>query len=481
MLAIACLCVSCDADGDYLNGVSYEYYDGALEDGNQYIDNPENPFIETTENDTSTFSVDADGGSYANTRRYITQLNQLPPSAAVRTEEFLNYFKLDYPYTDTSHPVNVNGEISDCPWTTGHKLVRIGLQGKPIDYSNVNSNYVFLIDVSGSMNSEDKLTLLKEGFKSLVDELDDDDKVAIVTYAGDAAVMLSATYASEKTVIKNAIDNLGTGGGTAGAQGILTAYDIAEANFIENGNNRIIIGTDGDFNIGISNHDELIELIETKRETGIYLTVLGVGYGNLNDATLEQIANKGNGNYEYIDSEEQLKKVFLYDFNKFFTVAKDVKVQVVFNPEMVFSYRLIGYENRLLSEEDFEDDEEDAGEIGADQNITALYEIVPATGITSMNVKSFTIDFRYKEPDSDTSIPMTLDVFDEQHTFENASDNMKFVASLASFSMLLKDSAYKGTTSYQEVLNWIANCNLTDTHGFKQEYTEIVTQAATLQ
>ena len=411
-------------------------------------------------------------------RRFIQQDNQLPPKGAVRTEELINYFNLDYEYSDPTHPIALNGEVSRCPWNTSNKLIRIGMKGKPIPQNDLqSSNFVFLIDVSGSMGGEDKLELLKNGFKYFVDELESTDKVAIVTYAGSSEVVLESTSGDNKTTIKQAIDGLGSGGSTAGAEGIITAYEIAQQNFIEGGNNRIIIGTDGDFNVGPSSQEELVTLIETERDLGIFLTVLGVGRGNLNDAALEQIANNGNGTFEYIDNLEQLRKVFIYEYSKFFTVAKDVKVQVEFNSYSVEAYRLIGYENRLLNQEDFEDDNEDAGEIGANQNITVLYEIIPKSNPNFRFVPTFTIDFRYKKPDSDNSIPLDLEIFDEGKSFNEATDFMKFTAGIASFSMLITNSQYKGSSDYDEILNWIDNVNLNDEHGFKSEFRDIVEKA----
>jgi Ca-activated chloride channel family protein len=467
-------------DGTYANG-GY-YYDSPAAAGDVYAEIEENPFIDVAEQAISTFSIDADGASYANVRRFIQQENQKPPKGAIRTEELFNYFDLDYEHTNTGvSPISLNGEVSTCPWNTENKLVRIGIKGENIPKNQLApSNYVFLIDVSGSMGSSDKLELLKRGFILLADELNPNDRVAIVTYAGSAGLLLESTAGSDKQKIKSAINSLGSGGGTAGAQGIITAYQIAEENKIKNGNNRVILGTDGDFNIGVSNHDELISLIEEKRELGVFLTVLGVGRGNLNDATLEQIANKGNGTYEYIDNVEQLKKVFIYDYSKFYTVAKDVKVQVEFNAQNVASYRLIGYENRLLNTEDFDDDSKDAGEIGANQNITALYEIVPTSNANSENEPTFNIDFRYKKPNAASSTPLTLEIFDEGNSFTQSSDYMKFVSSIAAFSMLISDSQYKGTSSYDAVLNWLNTSNLRDEHGFKREFVELVKKTKTL-
>lgn len=449
--------------------------------GDKYNEIQENPFIKVSEQPVSTFSIDADGASYANVRRFIQQDFRLPPKAAVRTEELINYFNLDYDYTDTTHPLALNGEVSQCPWNPSNKLMRIGIKGKPIPEEDLpSSNFVFLIDVSGSMGSDDKLELLKNGFKLFVDNIKESDKVAIVTYAGSQKVILESTSGDQKKTIKKAIDALGSHGGTAGAKGIITAYEIAKENFIDGGNNRIIIGTDGDFNIGPSSQDELVSLIKEKRDFGIFLTVLGVGRGNLNDGALEQIANKGNGTYEYIDNLEQLKKVFIYDFNKFYTVAKDVKVQVEFNTENVDSYRLIGYANRILNQEDFEDDDKDAGEIGANQNITALYEIIPKDNPNYLTVPTSNIDFRYKNPDSETSTLLDLKVFDEGKSFTQSSDFMKFTTSVASFGMLIRNSQYKGSSTYDDILDWLKETNLKDEHQFKSQFKSIVEDAKKL-
>lgn len=444
-----------------------------------YDDFTENPFIATADEAISTFSIDADGASYANTRRFLTS-GVLPPQGSIRIEEYLNYFQLDYPI-DSAHPISLNGEVSWCPWTDGNKLVRIGMKGQdiPAEYSESN-NYVFLIDVSGSMNSPNKLGILVEGFSALVGTLAPSDRVAIVTYAGADQVVLESTPASDYTTIIDALESLGAGGGTAGADGIITAYQIAELNFIPNGNNRIILGTDGDFNIGVSNTDELIDLIEEKREGGVFLTAVGVGTGNLNESMMELLTNHGNGTFEYVDNAEQVMKVFVYERSKFFAVVKDVKVQVEWNTELVESYRLIGYENRLLATEDFEDDTVDAGEIGALQNITALYEIVPKNVDLLTPGNTFTIDFRYKMPDGDTSIPISLEVNDDGTYFSSSSDYMKFCAGVAAFGGLLRESQYSGTATYDDVLYWLDDAMLSDPYGFKSELSELVETAKSL-
>lgn len=439
----------------------------------------ENSFILTSEEQTSTFSIDADGASLANTRRHIQELNTLPHPFAVRTEEFINYFNYDYPQPEPGHPIGLEGEVSTCPWNPDHKLVRIGMKGKDLDRSFYPpSNLVFLIDVSGSMNSDDKLGLLKQGFSRFADQLRPEDRISIVTYASNPRVVLPSTPGSDRLTIKSGIEALSAGGSTNGEGGILTAYDIAEANFIDGGNNRIIIGTDGDFNVGISSQDELTSLIEEKREGGIFLSVLGVGLF-FNEGTMEQLANHGNGTFEYLDRLEEIEKVFVNEYNKFFAVAKDVKVQVEFNPENVEAYRLIGYENRLLENEDFEDDTKDAGEVGAGQSITALYEIVPTDNLNLRN-SAFTINFRYKFPDLDVSIPLDLDIFDEGNTFNEATANHRFAAAVASFGLLVRDSEYKGETSYEDIRRWADSARTFDPYGYKEEFIQLIDAASGL-
>lgn len=445
--------------------------------GDRYNDFEENPFIDVIDEPISTFSIDADGASYANARRFLMD-NQLPPKEAIRTEELINYFQVDYPHNQNGHPVSLNGEISHCPWAATHSLIRIGLKGKTIPRDELPpSNIVLLVDVSGSMSSPDKLELLKEGFRLLIGEFTEKDNVAIVTYAGSAGVVLQPTPGDHKENIIEAINSLGSGGSTAGAQGIITAYELALNNFIEGGNNRVIIGTDGDFNVGPSSQDELVDLIEKNRDFGIFLTVLGVGRGNLNDGMLEQIANNGNGTYEYIDNIDQAKKVFIYEFSKFYTVAKDVKVQVEFNPDLVKSYRLIGYENRLLETEDFEDDKKDAGEIGAGQNITALYEIIHTSSPQLRYIPTFTIKFRYKEPDSEVSSLVDLEIYNQGNNFPEASENMRFVASVAGFGMLLRDSQFKGNLNYENIELWTSGALNYDPYNFRNEFRQLVTIA----
>lgn len=475
------LVFSCTKEGDGFGGFSNDSDSFGNFGGDRYNSVPENPFVNARSTPFSTFSVDADGASYANVRAFMLRDNSKPPIAAVRTEELINYFNLDYPDNNPGHSISTNSEVSTCPWNTNNKLLRIGLKGKKINGGILPaSNFVLLIDVSGSMLAQDKLEILKNGFNALADGISDKDRVAIVTYAGKAEVLLESTPGSEKSKIKAAINSLGAGGGTAGAQGIVTAYEIAQENFMSNGNNRIVLGTDGDFNIGISSQDELVRLIEAKRELGVYLTVLGVGRGNLNDAALEQIANKGNGTYEYIDSFEQIKKVFVYEYNKFFAVAKDVKIQVRFNPDLIEQYRLIGYENRVLEQEDFDNDSTDAGEISSEQNITALYEMVPTNVEPRTDIPFMKVNVNYKDVNNGGNLSLEIPVFEENKSFQESSDFMKFTTSVAAFSQRLRGSNYINNTSYDEIGSWLNNVNLADEHGFKQEFKTLIQTAKSL-
>ncbi len=346
----------------------------------QYDHIQENGYLEAMSNPLSTFSIDVDTASYSNVRRFING-SQLPPTDAVRIEEFINYFNYDYPQPDGEHPFSITTEVSTAPWNPAHKLVHIGLQGQQVDKTELpDSNLVFLFDISGSMNDANKLPLLKQGFRLLVEQLTERDRVAIVVYAGAAGLVLPSTSGAEKATILEAIDRLEAGGSTAGGAGIQLAYGQAKENFIPNGNNRIILATDGDFNVGASSDGELVRMIEEKRDDGIFLSILGFGTGNYKDSKMEKLADKGNGNYAYIDTIREAKKVLVSEMaGTLLTIAKDVKIQIEFNPTKVQAYRLIGYENRLLAKEDFTDDSKDAGELGAGHTVTALYEIIPTT------------------------------------------------------------------------------------------------------
>lgn len=477
LFLIAIVLTNCGKDSENLrfdqSKSDFYYLSNGAEQGNvdpsgeNYAEYTENPFVKVSEQPVSTFSIDADGGSYSNMRRFFSQ-NSKPPKDAVRIEEFINYFTFDYPDPSEGENVAMNYEISSCPWNTEHHLLRIGLKGKNIPENELpNSNFVFLIDVSGSMSSQDKLDILKTGFKRMTDQLTQNDRVAIVTYAGSAGVLLQSTSGDKKDKIKSAINKLGAGGSTAGAQGIITAYKIAEENYIEGGNNRVILGSDGDFNVGPSSTDELVKLIEEKRNTGIYLTVLGVGGGNLNDHMMEQIANNGNGNYEYIDNAAQVEKVFVVEKSKFFTVAKDCKFQITFNENMVNEYRLIGYENRMLKEEDFEKDTVDAGEIGAGQTITAIYELQLSD---VLNVEKYaSLDFRYKFPDEDQSRLLSMDILTTPVNIESASENQRFVAAVTGFGLILRESQYKGSANKQMITGLANGARTFDPGKYREE------------
>lgn len=455
----------------------------------------ENIFHNPGRNPLSTFSIDVDAASYSNVRRFITG-SQMPPGDAVRIEEMINYFTYDYPQPEGEAPFAIFTEAGKCPWNEGHYLVHIGLQGKIIPTTDLPpSNLVFLIDVSGSMNTANKLPLLKSAFKLLVNELRAKDKISIVVYAGAAGVVLPSTSGDRKDQIIGALDNLKAGGSTAGGQGIRLAYKIAGENFMIKGNNRVILATDGDFNVGESSNGAMEELIEKERESGVFLTVLGFGMGNYKDSKMEILADKGNGNYAYIDNILEAKKVFVNEFGgTLFTIAKDVKIQVEFNPAIVQAYRLIGYENRKLRDEDFNDDKKDAGELGSGHTVTALYEIIPAgvedsyTGTIdplkyqkqeSRNTGQFrdemmTVKLRYKLPDENNSQLITRIIKNHANDFEKTSDNFRFSASVASFGMLLRDSAFKGSSSYDQVLEWARNSSGKDQEGYRAEFVRLV-------
>jgi Ca-activated chloride channel family protein len=436
----------------------------------------ENPFIKTTDSAVSTFSIDADGASYATLRHFINTDRPIVKDA-IRSEEFVNYFTYNYTDPGDHHAIAVNGEVSSCPWQTGNKLIRIGIKGKSVTQANYPpANFVLLIDVSGSMGYEDKLETLKKGFNDFVDQMRPQDKIAIVTYAGKAGVVLNSTPGTQKNLIKSKINGLKAGGSTNGEGGIKLAYQAAQSGFIQGGNNRVILGTDGDFNVGVSSTDELIELIKTKRNSGIFLTALGIGSGNLNEDMMEKVANKGNGNYEYIDSKEEIRKIFIEEYNKFLSVAKDVKVQVTFNPALVEEYRLIGYENRLLTSAEFDDDEADAGEIGAGQTITAIYEIKPVSAADFRAQPTFNIDFRYKRPAESTSNLLSLDIYDNGTTFGNASENMRFAASLIALGMHLRNSNYKGTITMNDIRTWAGGAMTFDPNGYRRKHIDLLSR-----
>jgi len=479
-----------DSDGD---GVNDEF------EREGYDNISENKFLKVSDNPLSTFSIDVDAASYSNVRRFLNQ-GQLPPAGAVRIEEMVNYFKYEYPQPQNGDPFSINTEIADCPWNKDSKLVLIGLQGKKIPMENLPaSNLTFLIDVSGSMQGPERIGLVKASMKMLVDQLREQDKVSMVVYAGAAGLVLPPTSGFEKTKIKDAIDRLEAGGSTAGGAGLKLAYKTAKENFMKNGNNRVILCTDGDFNVGESSDDAMERLIENERKSGVFLTVLGYGMGNYQDAKMQKLADKGNGNHAYIDGISEAKKILVNEFGgTLFTIAKDVKLQIEFNPAKVQGYRLIGYENRMLAKEDFNDDKKDAGELGSGHTVTALYEIISVgvesdflkevdplkyqSNVTPLSKSSqvnemMTVKFRYKAPDGDVSKLIEHPVLDKQITIAKTSDNFRFAASVAEFGMLLRNSEFKSDANYADVLALARKAKGNDEEGYRSEFIRLVESA----
>ncbi len=446
----------------------------------------------------STFSIDVDTASYANVRRFLTQ-GTPPPAGAVRVEELINYFRFDYPQPSGDTPFSVTTELAECPWNPSHRLALIGIQGREIaDKALGPRNLVFLIDVSGSMMSPDKLPLVRNSMRMLVNVLAPRDRVAIVVYAGASGLVLPSTPGDQKEVIHHAIAQLEAGGSTNGAAGIRLAYQVARRNFIRGGVNRVVLATDGDFNVGVTSQDELVRLIEEERATGVFLSVLGVGTGNLKDSTMEKLADKGNGNYAYLDSLHEARKVLVREAGATLTtIAKDVKIQVEFNPKAVAAYRLIGYENRVLRNEDFNDDRKDAGEIGAGHSVTALYEIVPAGAeVEAPSVDPLryqqtrdptraagtselaTVKVRYKAPDGDTSRLITAVV---QARPGAMSPNLGFASAVAEFGMLLTGSEHRGRASYESALTRARTFRGSDSEGYRAEFVRLLELASGLR
>ena len=489
--------------------VAHELYDVASPDGvpppapaadgetlgyERYADFKENEFLDAAKNPLSTFSIDVDTASYANARRYLEQYNRLPPRDSVRLEEFVNYFTYDYPQPAGKEPFAVSCELADCPWKPGHRLLRVALQSREMDTKDVPAgNLVFLIDTSGSMS--DEIGLLQKAFRILVDQLRPEDSVSIVTYAGTAGVLLPATKGSDKHRILSAIDSLRAAGSTAGGAGIQTAYRIAKENFRKGGNNRVILATDGDFNVGVQSDAELQKLIESKRDDGIFLTVLGFGYGNYQDAKMKKLADCGNGNYAYVDNLMEAKKVLATEFGGLYTIAKDVKVQIEFNPAKVGAYRLLGYESRLLQAKDFNDDKKDAGELGAGHRVTAFYELVspgaddapPATDellyqqTTAVDSPDLlTLKLRWKEPDADKSTRVDRPIRPEDIFQATPSEDFRFASAVAECALLLRDSAFKGDASYDALIRRAKAAKGKDEEGYRAEFIRLAERAQLL-
>ena len=460
----------------------------------------ENTFNSVSSQPLSTFAIDVDAASYSNTRRML-QDGILPPKDAVRIEEFINYFTYNYPKPKEKEPFSINTEFAVCPWNKEHALLQIGIKGKEVDSVDaVPSHLVFLIDVSGSMSSEDKLPLLKRAFKLLIKQLREQDKLSIVVYAGSSGMILENVSGDEKEKMNEALDVLSAGGSTAGGEGINLAYAIAEKHFLKKGNNRVILATDGDFNVGVSSEDELKKLIEEKRDKGIYLSVLGFGSGNIKDNKMETLADKGNGNYYYLDNFVEARKVLVSQFGgTLYTIAKDVKIQVEFNPALVKEYRLVGYDNRLLNAEDFNNDKKDAGELGSGHTVTALYEIIPAgsseskTKIDALKYSQVTtnsnttelatVKFRYKDVKKQDTTSKYIDqvVASKVQDYNLASANFKLAAGVTEFGMLLRESEYKGSSSFKEAGQLVSAAKENDANGYIAGLLELIKIAAELQ
>lgn len=487
----------CGAVGHVTPGImaSRMYADGM--NAEEYKEIAENNFKTVSESPLSTFSIDVDAASYSNMRRYINK-GELPPADAIRTEELINYFSYDYPQPTGNDPVKITTEVGACPWNVKHRLVRIGLKAKEIPTDKLPvSNLVFLIDVSGSMYGPQRLGLVQSSLKLLVNNLRDEDRVAIVVYSGSAGEKLPSTSGSDKQKIREAIDELTAGGSTAGGAGIKLAYKIAKQNFVKGGNNRIILCTDGDFNVGVSSDEGLEKLIEQERKSGVFLTVLGYGMGNYKDSKMQVLAEKGNGNHAYIDNLQEANRVLVNEFGAtMHTVAKDVKLQIEFNPSQVQAYRLIGYESRLLKDEDFNNDAKDAGEMGAGHTVTAFYEVVPAgiksdfTGkvddlkyqktkptpaVTNNSKELLTVKLRYKAPDGNTSKKIEHPLIDDKK--EKVSSDFRFASAVAMFGQLLRDSDFKGDATYDKVISLAKTSLDNDEKGYRREFIRLAETA----
>ena len=466
-------------------------------DTDEYDSFVENSFENSASNPLSTFSIDVDNASYTNIRKFINN-GQTVPKDAVRVEEMMNFFKYSYTQPQNENPFSIHTEYGDCPWNTNHKLVKIGLQGKEIATDNLpNSNFVFLIDVSGSMSGENRLPLVIESLKILTKQLRKEDKISIVVYAGAAGLVLPATSGNEKEKIIAALEKLQAGGSTAGGEGIKLAYKIAEENFIKGGNNRVIIATDGDFNVGASSDNDMISLIEEKRKSDVFLTCLGYGMGNYKDSKLEKLADKGNGNYAYIDNMQEANRFLVKEFKgSMFAIAKDVKIQIEFNPKHVQNYRLIGYENRKLRNEDFTNDAIDAGELGSGHTVTALYEIIPVgvksdfsidpidlkysktkTDNDALSNELATIKFRYKKPDGNKSIEMVQTIENKATNLENCSEDFKFCSAVAWFGLKLRDSKLVTNKNKKDILALATQSKAKDIDGYRSEFIRLVESA----
>jgi Ca-activated chloride channel family protein len=467
----------------------------------------DNPFIAASQEPLSTLAIDVDTASYSNVRRFLAQQGQLPPRDAVRIEELINYFSYDYPFGSSEHPITANIESAATPWNPDHRLVRVGIKAKDVLVGTKRSNLVFLIDVSGSMSTQERLPLLQSGMRMLVDKLTENDSVSIVTYASNTGIALNPTNGTHKDNIHRVVDSLRAEGSTNGGAGIQMAYDLAMANFIRGGVNRVILMTDGDFNVGITDRNQLVAMIEDRARAGIFLSVLGVGSGNLRDNTMEQLADKGHGNYAYVDSLSEARKVLVDQMaSTFITVAKDVKIQVEFNPNLVLGYRLIGYENRLMAAADFSNDMKDGGDMGSGHTVTALFEVVPRgkeinpiggdplrfqpvverttepdkNKESAMSKELLNLKINYKEPEGTKSTLIEFPLVDRGQSFASASSEFKFAAAVAAFGMILRDSPFKGSANW-DLVNSIATASRgSDRDGYREEFIRLNDRARLL-
>ncbi|MBQ7253728.1 MAG: von Willebrand factor type A domain-containing protein [Bacteroidales bacterium] len=481
VVAVLAACASCTKSFGYMEGYPMPndaQYEAAnpMEpfDGDNFDKIVENDFIQTSKEPTSTFSIDADGAAYAYMRRSIKN-DRLPNDNSVRIEEYLNYFTFDYADPTGNETVAINAELGDCPWNAVHKLLRLGLKGKSIPDSDIpEANYILLIDVSGSMAGDDRIGLIKKGLCNMLDYMKPTDRIAIITYSGEVKKLLKSTPVSEAKKIKKAINQLNTNGYTPGGEAMKMAYEEAVQNYMQGGNNRIIMCTDGDFNVGVTDTDALVEMVESYLDKGIYLSIMGFGTGNYDDSRMESLSNHGNGTYTYIDCEQEMLKVFVNERSHFYSVANDTKCQITFVPEAVESYRLIGYENRVMNNEDFEDDTKDAGEIGAGQTITALYEIVPAEGFTA-GASMASYDVRYKKALGGDSRPLNLKITVPGQSAA-VSANMNLASGIAAYSLVLRNSQYKGSASYNMAKELVKASNKNQDK-YRTELVDLITKA----
>lgn len=476
-LSLGILMTGCD-NGSYDALYTYNSLEEVMMSsaGGQFDEFEDNPFILTKDEPISTFSVDADGASYGIMRRMLVSGYDVPASS-VRIEEYLNYFTFDYATPTGDHTAAINAEIGPCPWNKGHRLLRLGIKGKELTDQEVPlANYVFLVDVSGSMEGPDRLDLLKSGLKRLLYQLNPDDRISLITYSGVVQKLLESTPVKQASEIERTISKLKANGSTAGGHALEMAYEEAMANYDPKKNNRVIMGTDGDFNVGVTSTKALVSMVESYASRGIYLSCLGFGIGNLNDSMMERISNAGNGTYNYIDSENEMMKVFVYERERFVSVANDAKCQLVFDSTLVRAYRLIGYENRVMSNEDFENDKKDAGEIGAGQTITALYEIVPAS-TTDSNPQQVlaTFDFRYKKALDSSSLALKHEVNLEEMVNKNErTPDFYFAAGVAAYGMILRNSPHKGDATYEMAEKLVETGRAYDPHGFRSELLQLI-------